>query len=121
MDIKTAMALSLLGIKKENIDALMSISENNPTTEVKPEVKKIGPYEIPTLSEPSEPAVDNGEKNEPDVKPDTPDYKKLYDELKTTSDKLQSDLTALQAQNTNANIASNTKKETLTDIFKDIL
>ena len=105
MDIKTAMALSLLGIKKENIDKLMSINENNPTTEVKPEVEKIGP------------TVDNGEKNEPDVKPDTTDYKKLYDELKTTSDKLQSDLTALQAQNTNANIASNTKKETLTDIL----
>ena len=61
------------------------------------------------------------EKNEPDVKTDTTDYKKLYDELKTTSDKLQSDLTALQAQNKNANIASNTKKETLTDIFKNIL
>ena len=115
MDIKTAMALSLLGIKKENIDALMSINENNPTTEVKPKVEKIEP------SEPSEPTVDNGEKNEPEPKPDTPDYKKLYDELKTTSDKLQSDLTALQAQNTNVNIASNTKKETLTDIFKDIL
>lgn len=112
MDIKTAMALSLLGIKKENVDELMSINENNPTAEVKPEVKKI---------EPTEPTVDNGEKNEPDVKPDTTDYKKLYDELKTTSDKLQSDLKALQAQNTNANIGKNEKKETLTDIFKDIL
>ena len=109
MDIKTAIALSLLGIKKENIDELASINENNPATEVEPEVKK------------TEPTVDNGEKNEPDTEPDTPDYKKMYDELKTTSDKLQSDLTALQAQNTNANIASNTKKETLTDIFKDIL
>ena len=116
MDIKTAMALSLLGIKKENIDELMSISENNPATEVKTEVKP----EAEKI-EPSEPTVDNGKKNEPDTEPDTPDYKKLYDELKTTSDKLQSDLTALQAQNTNANIASNTKKETLTDIFKDIL
>lgn len=112
MDIKTAMALSLLGIKKENIDALMSISENNPTTEVKPEDEKI---------ELSEPTVGNGKKIEPDTESDIPDYKKLYDELKTTSDKLQSDLTALQAQNTNANIASNEKKETLTDIFKDIL
>ena len=118
MDIKTAMALSLLGIKKENIDELMSINENNPTTGVKSEVEKIRPPEPP---EPTEPSVDNGKKNEPDVKPDTTDYKKLYDELKTTSDKLQSDLTALQAQNTSANIASNEKKETLTDIFKDIL
>ena len=112
MDIKTAMALSLLGIKKENIDELMSINENNPTTEIKPKVEKI---------EPSEPAVDNGEKDEPEPKPDTTDYKKLYDELKTTSDKLQSDLKALQAQNTSANIGTNEKKETLTDIFKDIL
>ena len=112
MDIKTAMALSLLGIKKENIDELMSINENNPTTEVKPKVEKI---------EPTEPTVDNGEKNEPDTESDTPDYKKLYDELKTTSDKLQSDLKALQAQNTSANIGTNEKKETLTDIFKDIL
>ena len=112
MDIKTAMALSLLGIKKENIDDLMSINENNPTTEVKPKVEKI---------EPTEPTVDNGEKNEPDTESDTPDYKKLYDELKTTSDKLQSDLKALQAQNTSANIGTNEKKETLTDIFKDIL
>ena len=116
MDIKTAMALSLLGIKKENIDSLMSINENNPTTVVKPTNE---PSE-PTV-EPSEPTVDNGKKNEPNNEPDTTDYKKLYDELKTTSDKLQSDLTALQAQNTNANIAINTKKETLTDIFKDIL
>ena len=119
MDIKTAMALSLLGIKKENIDSLMSINENNLTTEVKPEVKKLKPED--EKIEPSEPTVDNGKKNEPNNEPDTTDYKKLYDELKTTSDKLQSDLTALQAQNTNANIAINTKKETLTDIFKDIL
>ena len=115
MDIKTAMALSLLGIKKENIDALMSIEENNPTTEVTPVIKpKIEKIEL------AEPIVDNGKKNEPEPKPDTPDYKKLYDELKTTSDKLQSDLTALQAQNTSTNIAP-TKTETLTDIFKDIL
>ena len=112
MDIKTAMALSLLGIKKENIDALMSISENNPAAEVKTKVEKI---------EPSEPPVDNGKKDEPDVTPDTTDYKKLYDELKTTSDKLQSDLKALQAQNIDVNIEPDNKKETLTDIFKDIL
>lgn len=112
MDIKTAMALSLLGIKKENIDALMSISENNPAAEIKPKVEK---------TEPSEPTADNGEEHEPDTKSDTPDYKKLYDELKTTSDKLQSDLMTLQAQNTSANIAPDDKKETLTDIFKDIL
>ena len=121
MDIKTAMALSLLGIKKENIDNLMSINENNPTTEVNPDVKKIGPYELPKLSEPSEPTVDNGKKNEPNTEPNTPDYKKMYDELKTTSDKLQSDLKALQAHNTSINIEPKEKKETLTDIFKDIL
>ena len=116
MDIKTAMALSLLGIKKENIDELMSINENNPTTVVKPEIKP----KVEKI-EPSESTVDNGEKNEPEPTPDTPDYKKMYDELKTTSDKLQSDLKALQAQNTSANIGTNEKKETLTDIFKDIL
>lgn len=116
MDIKTAMALSLLGIKKENIDDLMSINEKNPTTVVKPEIKPKA-----KKIEPSEPPVDNGKKNEPDTEPNTPDYKKLYDELKTTSDKLQSDLKALQAQNTSINIGAKEKKETLTDIFKDVL
>ena len=113
MDIKTAMALSLLGIKKENIDELMSINENNPTTEVKPEIEPL----VKKIESP----VDNGEKTEPEPKPDTTDYKKLYDELKTTSDKLQSDLKALQSQNTSINIGAKEEKETLTDIFKDIL
>ena len=110
MDIKTAMAMSLLGIKKENIDAIMSIPDDNPIENTTPE-PDIKPDIKPDKVMPPE----------PDTTPETPDYKKMYDELKTTSDKLQSDLTALQAQNTNANIASNTKKETLTDIFKDIL
>ena len=110
MDIKTAMAMSLLGIKKDDVDALMSIPDDKPieNTTPEPDIKPdIKPKEV--------------KKPEPDTSPDQTDYKKMYDELKTTSDKLQSDLTALQAQNTNANIASNTKKETLTDIFKDIL
>ena len=109
MDIKTAMAMSLLGIKKENIDALMSIPDDKPieNTTPKPDIK---PDIKPDKVIPPEPATT----------PEPTDYKKLYDELKTTSDKLQSDLTALQAQNTSTNIAP-TKTETLTDIFKDIL
>ena len=106
MDIKTAMAMSLLGIKKDDVDALMSISDENttPKPDIKPDIKpdKVIPPE-------------------PDTPPETTDYKKMYDELKATSDKLASDLKVLQAQNTSINIADNTKEETLTDIFKDIL
>ena len=106
MDIKTAMAMSLLGIKKENIDALISIPDENtpPKPDIKPDIKpdKVIPPE-------------------PDTPPETTDYKKMYDELKATSDKLASDLKVLQAQNTSINIADTKKEDTLTDIFKDIL
>ena len=110
MDIKTAMAMSLLGIKKDDVDALMSISDDKsdenttPKPDIKPDIKP-----------------DKVILPEPDTTPETTDYKKMYDELKATSDKLASDLKVLQTQNTNINIADNTKKETLTDIFKDIL
>jgi hypothetical protein len=110
MDIKTAMAMSLLGIKKDDVDALMSISDDKPieNTTPKPDIK-------PDIK------PDKVIPPEPDTTPETTDYKKLYDELKTTSDKLQSDLKALQAQNIDVNIEPDNKKETLTDIFKDIL
>ena len=110
MDIKTAMAMSLLGIKKDDVDALMSIPDDKPdkNTTPKPDIKP--DIELKEVKTP-----------EPDTKPDQTDYKKMYDELKTTSDKLESDLKALQAQNTSTNIADNKKEETLTDIFKDIL
>ena len=110
MDIKTAMAMSLLGIKKENIDALMSIPDDKsienttPKPDIKPDIK---PNEVISP--------------EPATTPEPTDYKKMYDELKATSDKLASDLKVLQAQNTSINIADNTKEETLNDIFKDIL
>ena len=110
MDIKTAMAMSLLGIKKENIDALISIPDDKPienttpTPDIKPDIKP-----------------DKVILPEPDTPPEPTDYKKMYDELKATSDKLASDLKVLQAQNTSINIADNTKEETLSDIFKDIL
>ena len=109
MDIKTAMAMSLLGIKKENIDALISIPDDKPieNTTPKPDIKPdIKPDKVILP--------------EPDTTPETTDYKKMYDELKATSDKLASDLKVLQTQNTNINIADNTKEETLTDIFKEI-
>ena len=110
MDIKTAMAMSLLGIKKDDVDALMSISDDKPdeNTTPKPDIK-------PDIK------PDKVIPPEPDTTPETTDYKKMYDELKATSDKLASDLKVLQAQNTSINIADNTKEETLTDIFKDIL
>ena len=110
MDIKTAMAMSLLGIKKDDVDALMSISDDKPdeNTTPKPDIK-------PDIK------PDKVIPPEPDTTPETTDYKKMYDELKATSDKLASDLKVLQAQNTSINIADNTKKEALTDIFKDIL
>ena len=110
MDIKTAMAMSLLGIKKDDVDALMSISDDKPieNTTPKPDIK-------PDIK------PDKVIPPEPDTPPETADYKKMYDELKATSDKLASDLKVLQAQNTSINIADNTKEETLTDIFKDIL
>ena len=110
MDIKTAMAMSLLGIKKDDVDTLMSIPDDKPieNTTPKPDIKPdIKPDKVILP--------------EPDTTPETNDYKKMYDELKATSDKLASDLKVLQAQNTNTNISNNTKKETLTDIFKDIL
>ena len=110
MDIKTAMAMSLLGIKKDDVDALMSISDDKPieNTTPKPDIK---PDIKPDKVIPPEPATT----------PETTDYKKMYDELKATSDKLASDLKVLQAQNTSINIADTKKEDTLSDIFKDIL
>ena len=110
MDIKTAMAMSLLGIKKENIDALISIPDDKPieNTPPKPDIK---PDIKPDKVIPPEPATT----------PEPTDYKKMYDELKATSDKLASDLKVLQTQNIHTNISNNTKEDTLTDIFKDIL
>ena len=110
MDIKTAMAMSLLGIKKDDVDALMSIPDDKPieNTPPKPDIK-------PDIK------PDKVIPPEPDTPPETTDYKKMYDELKATSDKLASDLKVLQAQNTSINIADTKKEETLTDIFKDIL
>ena len=78
MDIKTAMAMSLLGIKKDDVDALMSIPDDKldedtaPKPDIKPDIK---PNEVISP--------------EPATTPEPTDYKKLYDELKTTSDKLQ--------------------------------
>ena len=110
MDIKTAMAMSLLGIKKDDVDALMSISDDKPieNTTPKPDIK---PDIKPNKVIPPEPATT----------PEPTDYKKMYDELKVTSDKLASDLKVLQTQNTSINIANTKKEDTLTDIFKDIL
>ena len=110
MDIKTAMAMSLLGIKKDDVDALMSISDDKsdenttPKPDIKPDIKP-----------------DKVILPEPDTTPEITDYKKMYDELKATSDKLASDLKVLQAQNTSINIADTKKEDTLSDIFKDIL
>ena len=110
MDIKTAMAMSLLGIKKDDVDALMSIPDDKPdkNTTPKPDIK---PDIKPDKVIPPEPATT----------PEPTDYKKMYDELKATSDKLASDLKVLQAQNTSINIADTKKEDTLSDIFKDIL
>ena len=110
MDIKTAMAMSLLGIKKDDVDALMSIPDDKPieNTTPKPDIK-------PDIK------PDKVIPPEPNTPPETTDYKKMYDELKATSDKLASDLKVLQAQNTSINIADTKKEDTLSDIFKDIL
>ena len=110
MDIKTAMAMSLLGIKKDDVDALMSIPDDKPdeNTTPKPDIK-------PDIK------PDKVIPPEPHTTPETTDYKKMYDELKATSDKLASDLKVLQTQNTSIDIADTKKEETLTDIFKDIL
>ena len=114
MDIKTAMAMSLLGIKKDDVDALMSISDDKPND--KPDENTTPKLDIKPDIKP-----DKVISPEPATTPEPTDYKKMYDELKATSDKLASDLKVLQAQNTSINIADTKKEETLSDIFKDIL
>ena len=117
MDFRQALALSVLGIKKEDVQGLMDLTENNSTSGHTEDSNDSSNDSVNT-----DKTEDNDLKNLTEIEDgEKTDYKKLSEDLKSEIDKLKSDLTSIQAENTGKNIAHNKEKTTLEDLFRDIM
>ena len=117
MDFRQALALSMLGIKKEDVQGLLDLEKNNSTSGNKED--KNNSFEDSANTDKPE---DNDLKNPTEPKDDEKtDYKKMSEDLKSEIDKLKSDLTSIQAENTGKNLENNKEKTTLEDLFRDIM
>lgn len=97
LGLKDTLTLRAMGYSKKDIEEMAAIDEAKENT---PDPDPAQPDEDP------EPETDPAE--------DEPDYKKLYEELKSQADKDKEDLKALQKKNTQENMSpdvDNAKKE----------
>ena len=118
MDFRQALALSMLGIKKEDVQGLLDLEKNNSTLGNKEDKNNSSEDFVNNTYKPE----DNDLKNPTEPKDDEKtDYKKMSEDLKSEIDKLKSDLTSIQAENTGKNIEHNKEKTTLEDLFRDIM
>ena len=111
MDIKEAIALSLLGIKKEDVEKMMNVDEDTVGKEDEEDKKEEGGGK--------EDGEDDGEKDEDDEE-EIVDYKKMYEQLIADNKSKEEDLKKAQDINTKKNNAGKEDSTSIEKIFRDV-